>query len=396
MGKITKYLEDKKFIQWALNPNEKLEELWKEYEKEHPDDKESIHQAKRIIQHLKTSNKEITDEEKMILFSKILKQIEEERRPKKSVEFVYKMLKYAAIAVLFFAIGALLFYKKNNFNPQFYTQQLTEPISENDATLIRPDGENIVLEQKKSKIEYKNDGQIVVNSGVIKSMEDPDSKVPSLNQLIIPYGKTSEIILSDGTKVSLNAGSRLVYPEYFTDKNREVFLVGEAYFDVEHDKEHPFIVQTMDVRIKVLGTRFNVSAYPADKMIETVLAKGKVRLEENNSGLLSESIELMPNQLASFNKSTKEIKLREVNTDDYILWKENLFKFESTDLSRVVKKLERYYNIRFMYADPLLGTIKISGKLELEDNSEKTINHLAVAASVNIKQKAKNIYEINR
>ena len=100
-------------------------------------------------------------------------------------------------------------------------------------------------------------------------------------------------------------------------------------------------------------------------MIETVLTEGKVKLEENNSGFLSETIEFIPNQLASFNKSPNNL-IKEVNTDNYTFWKENLFKFESTDLSRVVKKLERYYNIRFSYSDPLLGTLKFQVNLNLK------------------------------
>ena len=396
MERISKYIEDKKFIQWIFSPDQNLNASWKTYDKEHPEESKNIKLAKKIIQQLKTRDKELTDEEKIILFSKILKQIEGGEKKKKSVGFIYSIFKYAAVAILFFAIGALLFYKKDNFNPQFYTEQFREPISENDATLIRPDGENIVLEHKKSVIEYKNDGQIVVNENVIKSKEQLDNNAPSLNQLVIPYGKTSEVILSDGTKVYLNAGSRLVYPDQFSNHNREVFLVGEAFFEVEHDEKHPFVVQTIDVRVKVLGTRFNLSAYSADKYVETVLTDGKVRLEENVSGLLSESFDLLPNQLALFDKSTKQVNIREVDTDDFTLWKENLLKFKSTDLSRVVKKLERYYNIRFSYGDPLLGTIKISGKLELETNIEETINRLALAASVKIIQKGENIYEINQ
>ena len=147
----------------------------------------------------------------------------------------------------------------------------------------------------------------------------------------------------------------MVYPDFFVDKNREVFLVGEAFFQVKTDEKHPFVVQTTDLRIKVTGTQFNVSSYPSDNIIEIALKQGKVRLEENNTGLLSESVELLPNQLASFNKTTKGMELKEVTINDYTLWKDGTFKFESTDLSRVVKKLERYYNIRFKYCRSFVG-----------------------------------------
>jgi ferric-dicitrate binding protein FerR (iron transport regulator) len=235
-----------------------------------------------------------------------------------------------------------------------------------------------------------------VNDDVLQTT-NPDKKgIPKLNQLIIPHGKTSEILLPDGTKVYLNAGSRLVYPELFTDKTREVFLVGEAFFEVKHDNEHPFIVQTTDIRIRVLGTKFNISAYPSDNIIETVLTDGRVQLQQNSSGLLQETTDLIPNQLAAFNKTNNEIKLDMVDPDNYILWKDGICKFESTDLSRIVKKLERFYNIRVTYRDPMLGSIKISGKLELSENREEIINRLAIAASVKIYATGINIYEIKQ
>lgn len=396
MDNLSKYLENQKFILWVFQPNEELEAWWKSYISENPQNKKNIQLARNIISSLKTSDKNLSEEEKIFLFSKVLKKIEEEQDLKNKYRWVSSLLKYAAVAILFFSIGAILFYRKDNFNSQFYTQQLSEPISENEATLIRPNGENIVIHNKKSVIEYRNDGQVKVNNDVLESTNSIEKGVPALNQLIIPYGKTSEIMLTDGTKVYLNAGSRLVYPDYFVDKNREVFLVGEAFFEVKTDEKHPFVVQTTDLRIKVTGTQFNVSSYPLDNIIEIVLKQGKVRLEENNTGLLSESVDLFPNQLASFNRTTKGMELKEVNIDDYILWKEGIYKFESTDLNRIVKRLERYYSVRFIYADPFLGTIRISGKLELEQNFDETINRLAIAASIRIIDKGENLYEIRK
>jgi hypothetical protein len=398
MKNLSKYLEDKRFIDWVFNPTEELEIWWSSYKSSHKEERENILLARRIICKFKTSDKELSVEEKIILFSNILKQIENKKERQKKIKLYFSWMKYAAVAVLFFSFGALLFYRQDNFNKQLFTSQVVEPFTGDGARLVRPNGENIILDEKKSVVEYRSDGKIIVNNNIIESgqPENKNATAPQLNQLIIPYGKTSDILLPDGSKVQLNAGSRLVYPEVFKDKAREVLLVGEAFFDVVHDAEHPFVVQTTGIRVQVLGTRFNVSAYPADKTIETVLTEGKVRLEKNNAGIFSESIELKPNELASFNKSTRETLVSEVDPENYILWKNGLFKFESTDLSRVVKKLERYYNIHFHYKDPVLGTIRISGKLELGENCDEIVNRIAIAASVNMIKKGENYYEIEK
>lgn len=391
---LSKYIEDKRFVQWVFNPTNELEKWWEAFETDNPKEKQNIRLARNVLLKLETDNKNLSEEDKILIFSRILKQIEEQQGTQKRNIFFVGMLKYAAVAILFFAIGALLFYERDNFNPQFYSQNMAEPIDDNEAKLIRPDGENILLEEKKTVIEYTQTGQVKVNNNLFELTKPIKKGTPELNQLVIPYGKTSEILLPDGTKVYLNAGSRLVYPEYFNDKNREVFLVGEAFFEVIEDKTHPFVVQTTDLRIKVLGTKFNVSAYPSENVIETVLTEGKVRLEHNNSGLFSVSTDLLPNQLAAFYKVSGEVKLQNVNTDNYTLWKDGVFKFESTDLNRVVKRLERYYNIRFKYADPLIGTVRISGKLDLEENREEIINRVATVAAVKVIKKGEYLYEI--
>jgi hypothetical protein len=394
MERISKYLEDKRFIQWVFTPGNELNEWWQTFETANLKEKENILLAKRILQTLHTKDKELSEDEKILLFSQILKQVETRQQKSKTRKIIVGFLKYAAVAILFFSIGALLFYQKNNFNPLFITQEISEPIHTDDAMLIRPGGNNILLDEINSRIEHRQGGQVVVNDNIVESSTAIPKGTPEMNQLVIPYGKTSEIILPDGTHVFLNAGSRLIYPEFFADKTREVFLVGEAFFDVAHNEQQPFIVQTTDIRVRVLGTQFNVSAYPSDNIIETVLTEGKVRLEQNNTGMFSETTELSPGQLAAFSKTERTTRLKDVDIENYTLWKENLLKFESTDLSRVVKRLERYYNIRFKYHDPFLGGIKISGKLDLSDSREFVLENVADAATVEISKIGEGYYEI--
>ena len=394
MEQLSKYIENRNFIHWVFEPNTELEAWWKQFETDHPEEKRNILLARKVLLKFRTTNKELSEEEKINLFSKVLKQVEEKQQAGKTLRLLTGLLKYAAVALLFFSIGALLFYKQNQFDPQIYTQKLAEPIPENSAKLIRANGEDILLKDDKSVLQYQADGKLVVNNDTISADRSKPAKTAAMNQLIIPYGKTSELLLPDGTKVYLNAGSRLVYPENFSGKTREVFLVGEAFFDVKHDISHPFVVKVSDMMVKVLGTRFNISAYPTDNLIETVLAAGKVKIEQNNAGLFDKSIELVPNQLASFNRTSKQTIVKKVDTDNYILWTQGILKFESTDLNRIVKRLERYYNIRFQYSDPLLGGVRISGKMELKEDKDEICDRIATAADVRIVKKEEGLYEI--
>lgn len=394
MEQLSKYIENKNFILWVFEPDAKLEAWWVQFETEHPEEKSNIKLARKILSKFRTSNKVLSEEEKILLFSRVLKQVEEKQRKVKYRKLVFGFLKYAAVALLFFSIGALLFYKPSQFNPQLYTQKLAEPIPENSAKLIRANGEDILLKEDNSILQYQKDGKLVVNNDTINADLSIPAIATAMNQLIIPYGKTSEVLLPDGTKVFLNAGSRLVYPENFGGKTREVFLVGEAFFDVKHDQNHPFIVQMNDLRVKVLGTRFNISAYPSDNVIETVLAEGKVAMERNNAGLFDKSTEMVPDQLASFDRTTFETKVITVDTDNYILWTKGMLQFESTDLNRIIKRLERFYNIRFEFSDPILGGLRISGKMELKDDKDEICERIARTASVKIVKKGDNLYEI--
>jgi transmembrane sensor len=119
-----------------------------------------------------------------------------------------------------------------------------------------------------------------------------------------------------------------------------------------------------------------------------------VSLEQNHSKLFERAAELAPNQLASYDRTTKETNIKTVNTDFYILWTEGIMKFESTDLSRIIKKLERYYNIRYQFDDPLLGGLRISGKLELKEDKDEICERIARAASVKIIKKKEGLYQI--
>ena len=215
-----------------------------------------------------------------------------------------------------------------------------------------------------------------------------------MNQLVIPYGNQSRIVLSDNTVVWLNAGSRLVYPTQFNRKTREVLLFGEGYFEVTKNPEKPFIVKTSNLDIRVLGTKFNISTYAEDNVIQTVLKEGSVAVRRNGAGLFEKDIIMKPNQMASFDKTTSQSKIQEVDANYYTLWTKGLLSFEEIDFVRVIKKLERFYNISINFSDPQKEIIRISGKLDLKRSRKEVMEYLEKVSMSRFERVNENQYTI--
>lgn len=167
-----------------------------------------------------------------------------------------------------------------------------------------------------------------------------------------PQGKQRQVILADGTHVWLNAGSELRYPKDFSKKQiREVYLEGEAFFDVTENRSKPFIVHASGLDIRVLGTSFNVRSYAGDPVVETTLVRGKVTIASTAEDSINQ-VTLLPNQHASFSKDSKAIALEEVsNTEDYIGWKSGWMIFDDKPFSYIRETLERWYNVRIIIED---------------------------------------------
>ena len=271
----------------------------------------------------------------------------------------------------------------------------TAQTGSNEARIILSDGSEVSLEKQISEISYsKNGQQLIVNNDTINQHSGIQKE--QINKVIIPYGKKSMIMLSDGTKVWLNAGSQLIYPSVFINKTRQVMLIGEAYFDVAKNPDKPFIVRASDIQVQVLGTRFDISAYPEDKMIQTVLEVGKVTLKYSVKGILNQeySVDMVPNQKIEFDKSTGESKSQMVDVSKYISWKEGMLEFEKVDLIRAIKQVERYYDVKIRLADPMIGLYKLSGKLDLKDEPEEVLNVIKLTVPIDWQKKSNGDFVI--
>jgi ferric-dicitrate binding protein FerR (iron transport regulator) len=234
----------------------------------------------------------------------------------------------------------------------------------------------------------------------------------SYNEVSVSYGSKSKIVLPDGTKVSLNSGSKIRYPSHF-ENDRSVFIEGEVFFDVKKDAKHPFYVNTSDITIKVLGTVFNVKSYPEEKIIETTLVSGSVQIFDNKEGKQSDRelnqqiAVLAPNQKAIFVKNNREMTmvsnetkeqktaeaeiepisaqmliLNKVKTEVTTSWKDNKLVFDNEKFERLLPKLERWYNLEIINDYPALNNTRFTGKFDLE-TIEQALKALQITTPFN-------------
>ena len=309
--------------------------------------------------------------------------------------FSYSFLKYAAMLIIALSVGAagfLGFYQ----NQKSYVYGTMADSGKNAKTQLHLSNGTIVdLEKDNSKIALSGDQKITIEDEKVidlnKTSHPDESK---MLEVVVPFGKKSQMTLEDGTKVWLNAGSRIAFPTKFKGNKREVFLEGEGYFEVAHNQELPFYVNTGEIAIKVLGTKFNVSAYESDKLIETVLIEGKVAISERSAlaFIKSESI-LMPNQKASYDRNDHSIAINnEPDIDCTIAWTEGWFKFNRQSINDVLNKLQRYYNVQFVFTPEFPAEDLITGKLYLKDSIEQVMMTMEVVAKLQYRINGNKIY----
>lgn len=300
----------------------------------------------------------MSESRQKIVLGNIKKQIQqgtqERDKPKFSIGWPY----WAAAACLLLFIFTMLFWQQqtspvqadiNLVRMQDTTGDVVNP-GGNSATLRLANGTLLELDKQASgivmgeSITYENGKSIAAAALDKQAMAADPSKL--VLELATPLGGIYQITLPDGTKVWLNAGSSLKYPMSFAKNERRVRLEGEAFFEVTKDSARPFKVLSKGQEIEVLGTAFNVNAYPDNTTIKTTLVKGKVKLSNNNR--YSEAIYLLPGQ-QSTNTNNGKIQLANVDTAPFTAWKEGLFYFDETPLSDALQQIGRWYNVEVKY-----------------------------------------------
>jgi len=198
----------------------------------------------------------------------------------------------------------------------------------------------------------------------------------SLNEYTTKSGEVKNIVLSDGTKVWLNTRSMLIASEPFVESTREVLLIGEGYFEVAHNADKPFIIKTSLITTKVLGTHFNISAYPGDNNFDVTLYEGKVELSESNS---PNNLTIMkPGEKTSFSGQDRNFYVNKIDIAKPAEWREGIIRFDDENLNSISKILERKFSTKIFILDEEVGKLRFTANFETEP-LDKILNLLSEA-----------------
>lgn len=365
------------FIDWVIRPTSRSTEFWNDVRKKHPEIENEIKAAISIIRlHFPGTKEmpEISKREINDLWSII------DRSTISRVSF-FRRFRYAfaAVFILLLSVSIWLFNQlySSSFHEMGYEQMDVPAGIKDNVCLILADKSELKLTNEDSNIIYTPGGKLSINSSkqIIQNPGNTAKSEVMLNQLIVPRGKRSSITLSDGTTIWINSGSRAIYPVKFDKKRREIYVEGEIYLTVAKDENRPFIVRTDKLEIKVLGTSFNVNAYPEDKTVTVVLVRGNIKVKPENHKELNVS----PNQALIYTKLTDKSQISNVDIYNYISWKDGWLRCESEVIESVLEKLSRYYSRTFVFEDESLKLVHLSGKLELKDNIDDVLKVVSLA-----------------
>lgn len=336
-----------------------------------------------------TDEKQLTADQESDLLQYIFDHKESRGQTYKSVRG-WDYRSWSAAAVIFLTLCAGLYYFKSN---------RTEQLREQAAAAISPGGDSATLTLADGKVislQTARNGQLAEVSGVkitktkngqlVYTVGNTTSVIASQNTMSTPKGGQYMLILPDGTKVWLNAASALKFPTAFSGTGeRKVVLSGEAYFEVAKLKT-PFVVATDKQRVEVLGTHFNINAYPDELQTKTTLLEGSIRVSSLKTGNV---VTLSPGEESMLKPDRLDVQKADIerNTD----WKNGIFMFKNESLEGIMRKIARWYNVEIVYEQYAPRKETFSGIVSRYDNVNKVLRRLELTGAVNFKIQGRKI-----
>ncbi len=299
-------------------------------------------------------------------FSQFLKRTKKDRY----IHLRQQMLKVAAVVTLVFSLWFMYEFGLKNDRNQLAEISLETTIEPgtSKAILQLADGTTVNLDEQDKVIDEEGT-TISNNKGEVVYAPPAEKEKPkriTYNTIAIPRGGEYQLTLSDGTRVWLNSETTIKYPVAFSGAKREVFISGEAYFEVTHNQDLPFIVHTDRMNVQVLGTSFNVRAYNDEGAEQTTLVQGKVQVKSNKS-----DTEYILNPSDQFNTTAQIDLVRKVDIDSYVAWKEGRIYFENNSLDEILTNLARWYDLSVDFSNEELKQLRFSIDMKRYDNFSK-------------------------
>lgn len=283
-----------------------------------------------------------------------------------------KWLKYAAVVIPVSLSLSLWYAWKEKMENKQATVACLSPV------LTLDNGEKYQLDpEEQTEIYVNEEVKAYQTGGGLIYDTTARQEENKYNRIEVPRGSEYWIVLPDGTRVWLNAATELKYPVAFHAKERRVYLKGEAYFEVAPDKNRPFYVETEEVKIRVLGTVFDVNTHYT-RGVRTVLVEGAVALEWGDQ----KEIRMKPGELADFDRTTTEVTLKEVDVTSYISWKEGYFVFEDEPLEEIMHTLSLWYDKEFLFVGKRSRALHFSGHIKRYERIETILSAITDVTGV--------------
>lgn len=302
-------------------------------------DAAGIPDAEAKLEHLLTNTRPPTDEQE-----------HESRTPVIPVRRAYRW-RYVAAAVVVLGLGAMgYFYLQRSPTPSAIVHhnilKQDVPPGGNKAMLTLADGSTVALDSASGRVMQQGNTSIRLQNGRLQYDVNGAGAAASFNTLATPRGGQYQLVLPDGSKVWLNAASRLKYPTAFVGKERVVELEGQGYFEIAKKAGQPFKVRVHNLEVLALGTSFDIMAYDDERTMNATLLDGAVKVSVNKEATL-----LQPGQQAAVIRGADAIAVNKVNTDQVIAWKNGYFSFVDADIHTIMRQLSRWYDVEVSYAD---------------------------------------------
>lgn len=301
---------------------------------------------------------------------------------KSKVRKLHAWLPYAAAVAVLVAVSYFMIEQVRtdyDFGKDYNFAEISS-IGSKKAVLTLENGQKVSLEESDKELITESDGTLIQKNADSELVYDNTSSSKNkvlYNQIDIPRGGEYSLVLADGTKVWLNSESSLRYPVHFLGNKRRVELTGEAYFEVTHNPNKPFIIKSHDTEIKVLGTSFNVSAYEDEEYIATTLVEGSVEVS-----CLGNKELLKPGFQATIKKGDNRFKLEKVNTALYTAWKNGVFRYKNQSLEKICYQLSRWYNVEFFFTDHKYREYRFTGAAKKSKSLNFTLDLIEKMADV--------------